>query len=304
MIVRKSAGEIAKIAAAGAILADCIDALTEAAAPGVTTAELDRLAEKFIRQHRGVPTFLGYRGFPASICASPNDMVVHGIPGKYRAAEGDLLSIDVGVTLEGYVADSAVTLPMGAVEPEAQRLLDVTRESLEAGIAECREGRRLGDISHAVQEVVEAAGFSVVRSLVGHGVGKEMHEDPQIPNYGDPGRGPRLEEGMVFAIEPMVDAGAYDVVVADDGWAIHTADGSLSAHFEHTVAVGKKGPRVLTRRRSERAARERRQEQTRARASAGAPPPAAWFVRHAVCGSMSGRCLSTSGEYGEQRRSH
>ena len=252
MIVRKSAGEIAKIAAAGAILADCIDALTEAAAPGVTTAELDRIAEKFIRQHRGVPTFLGYRGFPASICASPNDMVVHGIPGKYRAAEGDLLSIDVGVTLEGYVADSAVTLPMGAVEPEAQRLLDVTRESLEAGIAECREGRRLGDISHAVQEVVEAAGFSVVRSLVGHGVGKEMHEDPQIPNYGDPGRGPRLEEGMVFAIEPMVDAGAYDVVVADDGWAIHTADGSLSAHFEHTVAVGKKGPQVLTRRRSEK----------------------------------------------------
>ncbi len=252
MIVRKSAGEIAKIAAAGAILADCIDALTEAAVPGVTTAELDRLAEKFIRRHRGVPTFLGYRGFPASICASPNDMVVHGIPGKYRVAEGDLLSIDVGVTLEGYVADSAVTLAMGAVEPEAARLLDVTRESLEAGLAECREGRRLGDISHAVQEVVEAAGFSVVRSLVGHGVGKEMHEDPQIPNYGDPGRGPRLEEGMVFAIEPMVDAGAYDVVVADDGWAIHTADGSLSAHFEHTVAIGKKGPRVLTRRRSEK----------------------------------------------------
>ena len=252
MIVRKSSTEIAKIAAAGAILADCIDALTEVAAPGLTTAELDRVAEKFIRQHRGVPTFLGYRGFPASICASPNDMVVHGIPGKYRVAEGDLLSLDVGVTLDGYVADSAVTLGMGAVEPEAQRLMDVTAESLEAGLAECREGRRLGDISHAVQEVVEAAGFSVVRSLVGHGVGKEMHEDPQIPNYGDPGRGPRLEEGMVFAIEPMVDAGAYDVVVADDGWAIHTADGSLSAHFEHTVAVGKKGPRVLTRRRSER----------------------------------------------------
>jgi methionyl aminopeptidase len=252
VIVRKSAGEIAKIAAAGAILADCIDALTEAAVPGITTADLDRMAEKFIRQHRGVPTFLGYRGFPASICASPNDMVVHGIPGKYRVAEGDLLSIDVGVTLEGYVADSAVTLAMGAVEPEAARLLDVTRESLEAGLAECREGRRLGDISHAVQEVVEAAGFSVVRSLVGHGVGKEMHEDPQIPNYGDPGRGPRLEEGMVFAIEPMVDAGVYDVVVADDGWAIHTADGSLSAHFEHTVAIGKKDPRVLTRRRSEK----------------------------------------------------
>ena len=252
MIVRKSAAEVAKIAAAGEVLADCIDALIEAAAPGVTTAELDRLAEKFIRSHTGVPTFLGYRGFPASICASPNDMVVHGIPGKYRVAEGDLLSLDVGVTLDGYVADSAVTLGMGSVEPEARRLMDVTAESLEAGLAECREGRRLGDISHAVQEVVEAAGFSVVRSLVGHGVGKEMHEDPQIPNSGDPGRGPRLEEGMVFAIEPMVDAGVYDVVVADDGWAIHTADGSLSAHFEHTVAVGKKGPRVLTRRRSER----------------------------------------------------
>jgi methionyl aminopeptidase len=180
-------------------------------------------------------------------------MVVHGIPGPYRIAEGDLLSIDAGVTFDGYVADSAITLPMGAVEAEALRLLDVTRESLEAALAQCHEGRRLGDVSHAVQEVVEAAGFSVVRSLVGHGVGKEMHEDPQIPNYGEPDRGPRLEEGMVFAIEPMVNAGDYDVYVADDGWSISTVDGSLSAHFEHTVAVGKKKPRVLTRRRSERA---------------------------------------------------
>ena len=251
MIVRKSSTEIAKIAAAGAILADCIDALTEAVAPGVTTAELDRMAEKFIRQHRGVPTFLGYRGFPASICASPNDMVVHGIPGKYRVAEGDLLSLDVGVTLDGYVADSALTVPVGPVDAEAVRLLEVTAESLEAALAECREGRRLGDVSHAVQEVVEAAGFSVVRSLVGHGVGREMHEDPQIPNYGDAGRGPRLEHGMVFAIEPMVNAGGHEVEVADDGWSISTADGSLSAHFEHSVAVGKKAPRVLTRRRSE-----------------------------------------------------
>lgn len=224
------------------------------ARPGVTTRELDRMAERFIRERGGVPTFLGYRGFQGSICASPNDMVVHGIPGSYRAGEGDLLSIDVGVTHDGYVADSAITLPMGAVDAEARRLMDVTAESLEAGLAECHEGRRLGDVSHAIQEVVEAAGFSVVRSLVGHGVGREMHEDPQIPNYGDAGRGPRLQEGMVFAIEPMVDAGGYDVFVADDGWAIHTVDGSLSAHFEHTVAVGKKRPRVLTRRPSEKGA--------------------------------------------------
>ena len=251
MIVRKSAAEIEKIAAAGRILADCIDALIETARPGMKTIELDRFAEDFIRERRGVPTFLGYHGFPGSICASPNDMVVHGIPGKYRVAEGDILSLDVGVTLDGYVADSAVTLPMGAVDAEALRLLGVTAESLEAGLAECREGRRLGDVSHAVQEVVEAAGFSVVRSLVGHGVGREMHEDPQIPNYGEAGRGPRLEEGMVFAIEPMVNAGGHDVVVADDGWSIYTLDGSLSAHFEHSVAIGKKKPLVLTRRRSE-----------------------------------------------------
>lgn len=252
MIIRKGPAEIERIARAGELVAATITHVGERIEPGITTGELDRIADAFITAHGGVSASMGYKGYPASICISPNDMVVHGIPGKHRVAEGDLLSLDVGVTLDGYVADSAVTLAMGAVEPEARRLLDVTAESLEAGLAECREGRRLGDVSHAIQEVVEAAGFSVVRSLVGHGVGKEMHEDPQIPNYGDPGRGPRLEEGMVFAIEPMVDAGAYDVVVADDGWAIHTADGSLSAHFEHTVAVGKKGPRVLTRRRSER----------------------------------------------------
>jgi methionyl aminopeptidase len=252
VIVRKSAAEVARIAAAGRVLAGCLDLLIGAVRPGVTTAELDRLAEAFIRERDGVPTFLGYRGFPASICASPNDMVVHGIPGPYRAADGDLLSLDVGVTLEGYVADSAVTLPVGTVDAEARRLMDVTRDSLEAGLAECREGRRLGDVSHAVQEVVEAAGFNVVRSLVGHGVGRTMHEDPQIPNYGDPGRGPRLEEGMVFAIEPMVNAGGHEVYIADDGWSIHTSDGSLSAHFEHTVAVTRAGPKVLTRRPSER----------------------------------------------------
>lgn len=251
MIVRKSASEIAKIAAAGNILASCLDMLAAEAVPGMTTAHLDRLAEAYIRRHGGVPTFLGYRGFPGSICASPNDMVVHGIPGPYRVAGGDLLSLDVGVTLDGYIADSALTLAIGDVDAEARRLMDVTAESLEAGLAECLEGKRLGDISHAVQEVVEAAGFSVVRSLVGHGVGREMHEDPQIPNYGDAGRGPRLEEGMVFAIEPMVNMGGHEVFVHEDGWGISTADGALSAHFEHTVAVGRKQPRVLTRRPSE-----------------------------------------------------
>lgn len=252
MIVRKSAAEVAKIAAAGAVLADCLDMLAAETRPGVTTAQLDALAEAFIRERGGVPTFLGYRGFPGSICASPNDMVVHGIPGPYRVAEGDLLSLDVGVTLDGYIADSAITVIVGDTGAGAERMVAVTAESLEAGIAECREGKRVGDISHAVQEVVEAAGFSVVRSLVGHGVGREMHEDPQIPNYGPAGRGPRLEEGMVVAIEPMVNMGGYGVYLQDDDWSIVTADGSLSAHFEHTVAIGKKQPRVLTRRRSEK----------------------------------------------------
>jgi len=251
VIVRKSAAEVAKIAAAGRILADCLDMLAEAVKPGVTTLALDRLAEKFIRSHGGVPTFKGYRGFPGSICASPNDMVVHGIPGSYEVRDGDLLSLDVGVTLHGYVADSALTVPVGDVGDQALALLNATRASLEAGIAQCVPGHRLGDISHAVQEVAENAGFSVVRSLVGHGVGRVMHEEPQIPNYGEAGRGPRLEAGMVFAIEPMVNVGTWDVYVADDGWSIFSADHSLSAHFEHTVAITEQGPRVLTRRRSE-----------------------------------------------------
>jgi methionyl aminopeptidase len=252
VIVRKSAAEIEKIAAAGVILGECLDVLIAEARPGMLTGDLDELAERFIRERGGAPTFLGYRGFPGSICASPNDMVVHGIPGPYRIEQADILSLDVGVTLDGYVADSAVTLAVGTPGAETHRLLDVTAESLEAGLAECREGRRLGDVSHAVQEVVEEAGFSVVRSLVGHGVGREMHEAPQIPNYGEAGRGPRLEQGMVFAIEPMVNAGGHEVYVAEDGWSIHTMDGSLSAHFEHSVAVGKREPRVLTRRPSER----------------------------------------------------
>jgi methionyl aminopeptidase len=254
VIVRKSEAEVARIAGAGAVLAGCLDMLTGSVRVGVTTLELDELAERYIRERGGVPTFLGYRGFPKSICASPNDMVVHGIPGTFRVSAGDLLSLDVGVTLDGYVADSALTVAVGDVGAESARLLDVTRASLEAGIDQCRVGGRLGDISHAVQEVVEAAGFSVVRSLVGHGVGREMHEEPQIPNFGPAGRGPKLEEGMVFAIEPMVNAGGHDVYVGADRWSIYTTDGSRSAHFEHTVAVTATGPQVLTRRPSEEAA--------------------------------------------------
>lgn len=246
MIVRKSQAEIETIAAAGTILAGCLSLLAASSVPGVTTRALDELADGYIRVHGAVPTFKGYRGFPKSICASPNDMVVHGIPGGYKLRPGDILSIDVGVTYDGFIADAAVTLPIGRVSAEATRLLDVTRAALEAGVRYCRPQARLGDISHAVQEVAEGAGYNVVRSLVGHGVGRQMHEDPQIPNFGEAGRGPRLEPGMVFAIEPMVNVGGHEVFVAPDGWSIHTADGSLSAHFEHTVAVTDDGPRVLT----------------------------------------------------------
>jgi methionyl aminopeptidase len=251
VIVRKSDAEIETMAAAGRILADCLDELMAAVRPGITTRKLDRLAEDFIRDRGGAPSFKGYRGFPGSICTSPNDMVVHGIPGRYRVCAGDLLSIDVGVTFDGFIADSAVTVGVGEVTREGERLVQATRASLEAALRRCVVGNRLGDVSHAVQRVVEEAGFSVVRSLVGHGVGRDMHEDPQIPNYGKPGTGPRLEAGMVFAIEPMVNVGGHEVFVAPDGWAIHTADNSLSAHFEHTVAITAGGPRVLTRRRSE-----------------------------------------------------
>ena len=248
MIVRKSPAEIAQMGRAGQVVVDTLALMAESIRPGITTAELDAMAEEFIRSRGGSPTFKGYRGYPASICASPNDMVVHGIPGPYTLAEGDLLSVDVGVTLGGFVADSAFTFPVGEISPEAERLLDVGQAALEAGVEQCRPGRRLSDISHAVQTVTEDAGFSVVRSLVGHGVGRSMHEDPQIPNFGEPGRGPELAEGMVFAIEPMINAGGPDVVVHDDQWSISTEDGSLSAHFEHTVAVTENGPKILTRR--------------------------------------------------------
>jgi methionyl aminopeptidase len=246
VIIRKSPQEIERMARAGEVVADVLALLGERARPGVTTEELDGLADEFIRSRGGTPTFKGYRGYPASICTSPNDMVVHGIPGPYTLAEGDLLSVDVGVTLGGFVADSAFTFPVGEISPEAERLLDVGQAALEAGVEQCRPGRRLSDISHAVQTVTEDAGFSVVRSLVGHGVGRAMHEDPQIPNYGAPGRGPLLAEGMTFAIEPMITAGGPEVVVHDDDWSISTEDGSLAAHFEHTVAITEAGPQILT----------------------------------------------------------
>jgi methionyl aminopeptidase len=246
VIVRKSAAEIAQMGRAGRIVAETLALLGDHIRPGVTTAELDSLAEEFIHSQGGFPTFKGYRGYPASICASPNDMVVHGIPGPYALAEGDILSVDVGVTLGGFVADSASTFAVGEISPDAERLLEVGQTALDAGVDQCRPGRRLSDISHAVQGATEEAGFSVVRSLVGHGVGRAMHEDPQIPNFGAPGRGPLLAEGMTFAIEPMITAGGADVVVHDDEWSISTLDGSLAAHFEHTVAITESEPQILT----------------------------------------------------------
>jgi methionyl aminopeptidase len=234
------------MARAGAVVRGCLDLLAGECRPGVTTKELDRLAEKYIRDQGGIPTFKGYRGFPGSICASPNSMVVHGIPGKTRLEEGDILGVDVGVTMEGYIADAAMTYPVGQISDLARELMEVTEESLRRAIAQCQVGNRVGDISHAVQSYVEAHGFSVVQSMVGHGVGRDMHEDPQVPNFGPPGQGPELRDGMVLAIEPMVNAGRYEVEMGDDSWAIYTKDGSLSAHFEHTVAITKNGPRVLT----------------------------------------------------------
>ena len=234
------------MARAGEVVADVLALLGERARPGVTTEELDTLADEFIRSRGGTPTFKGYRGYPASICTSPNDMVVHGIPGPYALNEGDVLSVDVGVTLDGFVADSAYTFPIGDISPEAERLLEGCKAALAAGIEQCRPGNRLSGISHAIQVVTEEHGFSVVRSLVGHGVGRAMHEEPQIPNFGEPGRGPMLSPGMTFAIEPMINAGGPDVVIHDDEWSISTSDETLSAHFEHTVAITEDAPRILT----------------------------------------------------------
>ena len=246
MIIRKSEREIEQMAEAGSVVARTLELIGEHIRPGATTAELDAIAEEIIRSQGGVPTFQGYRGYPASICASPNDMVVHGIPGPYELAEGDVLSVDVGVTLGGFVADSAFTFTVGEVADEADALLQAGRSALAAGIEQARAGNRVGDISAAVQRATEDAGFAVIRSLVGHGVGRKMHEEPQIPNFGQPGTLAPLSEGMTLAIEPMITAGGSDVVLAEDGWSISTADGSLAAHFEHTVAVTREGPRILT----------------------------------------------------------
>ena len=246
MIIRKSAQEIESMARAGRLVSETLVLVGEGVRVGITTEELDRIAEQHIRAHGGTPTFKGYRGYPASICASPNDMVVHGIPGPYALKEGDILSVDIGVTLGGFVSDCAYTFAVGAIAPEAQRLLDVCQQALVAGVEQCRPGNRLSDIGDAVQTVTEAAGFGVIRTLVGHGVGRSMHEDPQIPNFGAPGRGPVLADGMVFAIEPMITAGSHEVVLHDDEWSISSEDGSLAAHFEHTVAITSAGPRILT----------------------------------------------------------
>jgi methionyl aminopeptidase len=246
VIIKKSPAEIEAMAAAGAIHTKVLDLLARKVRPGVTTLELDQAAEKLIRSQGAEPSFKGYRGFTGSICASPNHMVVHGIPGPFKLQRGDVISLDVGVTKDGWVADGAITLPVGDVSPVAGKLLDITRESLFKAVEQCVPGNHLGDIGHAVQRHVEDNGFSIVRSLVGHGIGRSMHEDPQIPNYGTPGRGPLLEEGMVLAIEPMTTAGRHAVRMGDDGWAIYAQDGSLAAHFEFTIAITGDGPRILT----------------------------------------------------------
>jgi methionyl aminopeptidase len=247
VIIRKGPEEIERIARAGDLVAATIAHVGDHIKPGITTGELDTIAGAFIAKHGGTSASKGYHGtYPAEICISPNAMVVHGIPGPYRVESGDLLTIDVGVVLQGAIADSAYTFGVDEIDPEAQRLLDICQDALAAGIAQARPDNRIGDVSYAVQTVVESAGFSVVRSLVGHGVGRHYHEDPHVPNFGQPGRGPKLSEGMTIAIEPMITAGSPEVYLQDDHWSISTEDGSLAAHFEHTVAITAAGPRILT----------------------------------------------------------
>jgi methionyl aminopeptidase len=246
MITRKSPEEIERMAAAGDVLVRCLRMLVSKTRAGITTAELDAAAEKFIRSQDATPAFKGYNGFPGSICASPNSMVVHGIPDPHELKRGDVISIDVGVVKDGWVADAAMTVPVGSIGPGARKLLDVTKGSLFAGVEQMRPGNHLGDVSAAIQRAVEIEGLSVIRTLVGHGIGREMHEEPQVPNFGEAGKGPELEEGMVLAIEPMVNAGGPLVRMGDDGWAVFSEDGSLAAHFEFTVAITPDGPRILT----------------------------------------------------------
>ena len=247
MIELKSAREIGLMRRAGHILADVVERLRGSVKAGMSTLQIDEDVEDFIRSQGARPAFKGYRGFPATVCISINEEVVHGIPAAHRRIEeGDIVGLDLGCIVEGYYADCAVTLPVGDVPSRVRELLDATRESLEAGIVECRPGRRLSDVSHAIQSHVERHGFSVVRAFVGHGIGRALHEEPQVPNFGDPGRGPQLKPGMVLAIEPMVTMGSWEVRILDDGWTAVTRDGSLAAHFEHTIAVTESGPEVLT----------------------------------------------------------
>ena len=246
MIIKKTPEEIERMAAAGVILVKTMNLLAGKIRPGITTRELDQAAEKFILSQGAEPAFKGYRGFPGSICTSPNSMIVHGIPGPYTLERGDILSVDIGVIRDGWVADAARTFAVGPVTPVAHKLMTTTEESLFIAVEQCRAGNRLGDVSHAIQEHVETAGLSIVRTLVGHGIGRSKHEEPQIPKYGKPGTGVPLEEGMVLAVEPMVTAGRHAVRVGDDHWAIYSQDGSLAAHFEFTIAITADGPRVLT----------------------------------------------------------
>jgi methionyl aminopeptidase len=237
MIIIRSPREVEQIRKANVIVAEVLERLKTLVVPGVTTDELDGISEDIILSKGAVPAFKGYRGYPKTLCVSINEEVVHGIPNKRKLKEGDIVSIDVGTNLHGYFGDAAITLPVGEINPEAKRLLEVTEKALSIGIGMAKVGNRLFDISHAVQAWVESNGFSVVRDFVGHGIGKSLHEDPQIPNFGSPHQGPRLEKGMIFALEPMVNEGTYEVRVLDDGWTVVTADGKPSAHFEHTIAI-------------------------------------------------------------------
>ena len=247
MIVCKSPAEIEKMRVASLLVSDVLAELATMARPGISTLDLDAAAERMVREAGAEPAFKGYRGYPCTLCASVNEQVIHGIPSKRALNDGDIISLDMGVKMNGFFGDSAITVPVGRVSDEAQRLLQVTQASLEKGIDQVRLGGRISDIGHAIQTHVEAHGFSVVREFVGHGIGASLHEEPQIANYGDPGRGPRFVEGMTLAIEPMVNVGKPGVKMLSDGWTAITRDGSLSAHFEHTVAVTKNGPLVLTR---------------------------------------------------------